>query len=203
MPPVPLIATLPLRAIPQPSPALVPVGDCGACVLGGVLGWDLPRVYNTFLGGPRSFHRLDMEAALRKAYYEGLVATVATRMPFWLPEHPFQSWGIPSWTIASEWYGYIRMAIEAGYYGLAPVSMRREGPLGHGVDHWVLITGARHSSHEGTVKNEILLSCSAPSTPDLEWVHVRDFLKERGGYDVLLVKPHPASPPKPWDGVGY
>lgn len=186
----PWCVTLPRSAKPQPAPALVTVGDCGACVLGGVLGWEVPRVYAEFqLDGPRPFHRIDMERALRKAYYDGTVAAVATRTPFWLPEHPFQSWGIPSWTVASEWFSYIRMAIEAGYYALAPVSMRREGPLGHGVDHWVLLVGARSSTHDGTVKQELLVSCPAPSTPELEWVHLRDFLKERGGYDVLLVKP--------------
>lgn len=36
---------LPLRVVPQPIPAIYVEGDCGACVLAGLLGIGIQEVY--------------------------------------------------------------------------------------------------------------------------------------------------------------
>ena len=92
---------------------------------------------------------------------------------------------------ALAWFNYVRMGIDAGYYGLALVDFKRQG--GPDTDHWVMLCGARTlplPPDGGLIKGDVLVSCSARSSGMRdEWVDARDFLKHRGGYDVLFVRP--------------
>jgi len=108
--------------------------------------------------------------------------------------------GPSGYLCVSEWFGYMQMAMEAGHYGIASVVYDKTGAAGKippETDHVVLLCGIRerlepHPTVEGAgvYVREILVSCSAKSSPDEEWVEVREFLTERGGYNVILVKPN-------------
>jgi hypothetical protein len=83
------------------------------------------------------------------------------------------------------------MAIDAGYYGLTTVNFAKAGQA---PDHFVLLAGVRKWLEEredgsGTYHPEVLVSCSARSTPALEWVSASEFLKQRGGFNLLLARP--------------
>jgi hypothetical protein len=84
------------------------------------------------------------------------------------------------------WFNYVRLAIDAGYYGVAQVDFGGAG--GPDTNHWVLICGART---KGAIANEfitgdILASCSVTGE---KWYEAKDFLKRMGGCDVLFVRP--------------
>lgn len=183
---------LPRRAVPQPHPMINARGDCAACCLAGVLGWsDIRRVYDEIQGGEvRAPSWPCVRTNLWTAYSKDLVDRIIDTVPIW-PEIPAQMHrGMPATASALEWFAYVRMAVEAGYYGLAEIAFSRSST--DPTDHEVLICGARERREprsEGcsVVIQEILVSCSA-SSPDGRWVAVREFLRW-GGYNVLLVRP--------------
>jgi hypothetical protein len=138
-----------------------------------------------------------MDAALWTAKRDGLVDRFIADVPMW-PQNahpPFSEWGLHGGLQNLEWHAYVRMAIEAGYYGLAMVDIDKRGPFGGGTNHWVLICGARErwvpfaDGGGAHGHNEVLVSCSSRRTPDEEWVDAGDFLKERGGFNVILARP--------------
>lgn len=183
-------AVLPRRAVPQPHPMLNPRGDCAACCMAGMLGWsDIGRVYADLQGGEVRAPSWEITRRnLWNAYSRGLVDRIVDTVPIW-PEHPSQMQrGMPAIASSLEWFNYVRMAVEAGYYGLAEVAFSKQPT--DPTDHEVLICGAREIRPEGcgAVKTEVLVSCSA-SHPEGRWVEVRDFLRNWGGYNVLLVRP--------------
>lgn len=187
------VVVLPRRVIPQPTPNLYPIGDCGACVLGGLFGLTVPEVYARFRGKVESFSWWEMHKALYQADSEGLADRIVTATPDW-PQttHPAtRAWGTPSTMVNLEWFSYIRMAIDAGYYALANVDSTRSGIGGSGPNHWVLLCGTRVVRPEecGVIRQEVLVSCSSRSTPDEEWVWGLEFLRDRGGFNVLLARP--------------
>lgn len=101
-----------------------------------------------------------------------------------------RAFGQPGWLHSLSWFNYVRMAIDAGYYGLCTVDFKKQG--GPDTDHWVLICGARTKGcvTGELITGEVLVSCSARSSGMKdEWVDVRDFLRDRGGFDVLFVRP--------------
>jgi hypothetical protein len=182
---------LPRRAVRQPRPMLNPRGDCAACCLAGVLGWsDVGRVYAEIQGEVRAPSWEITRRNLWTAYSRGLVDRIIDTVPIW-PEYASQMQrGMPAVASASEWFGYVRMAVEAGYYGLAEIAFSKSPT--DPTDHEVLICGAREirvPAGDGCSvrRDEILVSCSA-SHPDGQWVDVREFLRW-GGYNVLLVRP--------------
>lgn len=187
---------LPRRAAPQPVPFLDPFGDCGACVVAGVAGLSVPEVYGEFRGGePGTIGLRDMQALLRKGMMSGRFEGATEEWPLmWSGVQPeWQSWGVQARHQAGPWHTYLRVGLEAGYYGLALVNMRGEGPHSYGTDHWVVLCGARARwDTDGDTRRrraEVLVSCSARTTPAEEWVVVQDFLKERGGFIFLLLRP--------------
>lgn len=190
---------LPRRVIPQPTPFIVEGGDCGACVLGGVLGLSVEQVYDDLCEKRDSIHYSQMQRLLRVADSRRLARGYCDDPPIWLPFGSgagFFTFGLASWQMTGAWFRYLTMAFEAGYYAIAGVNHGKGGPLSHGRDHWVLLCGARmrfekHSTMEGcgSFSTEILVSCSSRSTPDEEWVGANEFLRHRGGLDVLLVRP--------------
>lgn len=190
------VIVLTRRVCPQPVPHLNPGGDCGACVLAGLLEWSIPDVYQRLLGGAvEPVNRDDMRRALWSGYSLGLVDRIADDAPLcWEVYDPHRTFGSPAHLQGGPWFAYVRMALDAGYYGLAEVDHRRGGPLGQGKDHWVLICGAREVPPPppgGAVAQDVLVSCSSKSTPDEEWVDARAFLRDRGGFNLLLARPTP------------
>jgi hypothetical protein len=104
----------------------------------------------------------------------------------WPEARYFHSFGSPAMQESIPWFNQVRMAIDAGYYGLAMVDF--DGKGGPETNHWVLICGART---DGAVLNkaitgQVLVSCSVQGD---NWYEARDFLTRKGGYDVLFVRP--------------
>lgn len=195
---------LPRRVVPQPTPFIVPGGDCGACVLAGVLGISIERVYDDLREKRDSIHYSEMQRLLRVADSRGLARGYCDDPPIWIPfgaSTGFFTFGLNSWHMTGAWFRYLTMAFEAGYYAIAGVNHEKAGPMSHGRDHWVLLCGARSrfeprpctcsdpNCRAGSYENEILVSCSSRATPDEEWVTPHDFLRNRGGLDALLVRP--------------
>lgn len=184
---------LPLRVRPQPQPHFNVGGDCGACVLAGLLGWTVDEVYALICDGKvDSIGYSEMQRILRA--HPGLLDRTIWEAPLGWPLYDMQrAFGAPAHLQGSPWFAYVRMAIDAGYYGIANVDFHKRGALGHGPDHWVLICGARLRSpppgESGRVWQDVLVSCSAKSSPDEEWVDAHYFLRERGGFNLLLARP--------------
>lgn len=97
-----------------------------------------------------------------------------------------RSFGQPGHFAYVAWFNYIRMAIDAGYYGVAMVNYAGTGEPE--TNHWLLICGARTEGavHRGPITGEILTSCSVRGD---KWYEAREFLKNMGGYDALLIRP--------------
>jgi len=185
---------LPRRALPQPTPIVsTGGGDCGACVLGGLVGIpDVASVYDELLGGdrtPLTWNRVC--AALWTALRNGRVDRIIEDVPLW-PDRPCHlTFGAPSWAMSGAWFNYVRMAVDAGYYAIAEVAMRGGGPIVM-TDHWLLIAGAREvppPGGSGLIAQDVLISCSSRSRPDEEWIDAGTFLRERGGFNVILARP--------------
>lgn len=192
---------LPRRVVPQPTPGIVPGGDCGACVLGGLLELSPERVYDDLREKRESIHYSEMTRLLRVAVSRGLARAAIDEPAIWLPFNGcagFYGFGLQARECAHAWFAYVRMALDGGYYGIAHVDHDRNvaSPRGRETNHWVAIVGARerfvpHPTMAGcgSYEQEVLVSCSARSTPDEEWVDRTTFLRERGGLDVLFVRP--------------
>jgi hypothetical protein len=119
----------PLRVVKQPTPELHPGGDCGACVLAGLLGLPLEEVYAQLhpQKKPASFGHSEMYHALREAKYElRLIDRYITRTPYWPADDILRALGDPSWSQSMEWREWLTMAFEAGYYALAMVRHTHE-----------------------------------------------------------------------------
>lgn len=183
------------RVVQQPLPHLHPGGDCGACVLAGVLGLSVAEAYqaaNRPVADGFDWYR--MREALFHLQAHGHLDRIIVDIPTWqgtaIQGQMF--WGNPSWSQSLQWFAYVRMALDAGYYGIGCVNHAKLGP-GHHPDHFVLIAGAREvwpdGDEGGAIHKEILVSCSSRSTPDEEWVDVHDFLKTRGGFNLFLARP--------------
>lgn len=189
------VVILPKRVVPQPLPHLHPGGDCGACVLAGLVGVSLPEAYEIAERKvEEGFSWHSMRQALYHLKARGRVDRFICDVPFWRGGaiDAMATFGYPAWTQALEWFSYLRMAFDAGYYGIACVNHAKAGPF-RGPDHFVLLAGAREMrpppGEGGGIDQDILVSCSSRATPDEEWVEVRDFLKERGGYNLFLARP--------------
>ena len=189
--------TLPRRSLSQPHPYLVEGGDCGACALGGLIGLPSPADVYALFGETRSLQWTEQRQVLCNASSRGLVDRLVDGTPLWPHAAPqFDlAWGLPGWWCQSgEWFRYVRMAMDAGYYGVATVAWDGGGPRSP-VNHAVLLCGARerqelHPSVPGasSLKTEILVSCSARGG-DAQWVGAHEFLRDSGGFNVLLARP--------------
>jgi hypothetical protein len=186
---------LPRRVLRQPSPPLNPGGDCGPCCLGGLVGLSVPAVYAELADDKvTGMSYAAMRQALWKAHGAGLLDRLIDDHPLWIAGRyeAHLTWGVPSWTQNLAWFHYVRMALEAGYYALAQVVHSRGGAA-YAPDHWIMLVGAREQRREfeggASFEHEVLVSCSSTSTPDEEWVLERDFLRNRGGFNVFLARP--------------
>jgi hypothetical protein len=192
--PVRFEVVLPKRVKPQPLPHIVPGGDCGACVLGGLLGLEPADVYKRFeIDVPKttiSYH--EMYSVLWNAQGRELDRIITDIAEWRGGSHVdvVRTWGSPSWTQAQGWFSYLRMGLDAGYYAIANVNHAKAGPW-QAPDHWVLLCGAREVWPEasGGIDHQVLVSCSSRTTPDEEWVDVHEFLEKRGGFNLYFARP--------------
>lgn len=184
---------LPRRAVPQPRPAVCAGGDCGACCLGGLLGLPIPAVYHRLRKDAEAFTFHDMRQALWSA--GGMLDRIVEETPIWVPcRWPRAPWGIPGPDLVPHWFGYLRMAVDAGYYGLAEVH-HAGGGYPEETDHWVLLCGAREVEPPpggGAILQQVLVSCPA-SSPEGRWVDAGDLLLKHGAYSALLARPAPVA----------
>lgn len=183
----------------QPSPALHPGGDCGACVLGGLLGLDPAETYTRYGEKhiPDTITWWAMRDALYLAQSDQRLDRIVTQTPCWPWECTpgIMAFGPLSTMQSQAWWSYLRMALDAGYYGLTHVDHSRRGSHGPGPNHWVMLCGMRVNEPEippGAVgvriRQEVLVSCSA-SNPEGEWVDLHDLLRERGAWEMYLARP--------------
>lgn len=185
------------RVVPQPSPAIVRGGDCGACCLAGVLGLSVREVYELNQEGPAALSWWCMQQVIDAATSQGLLADAVTTVPIWPDVHPaHMAWGLPSITQSTGWIDYVRLGLAGGYYAIAQVNYARRGAPSE-PDHWVTICGMRRRwmPPDGEIRSlhtEVLVSCSAAGGSE-EWVSARDFLTKRGGFAPMLVKPRKES----------
>lgn len=186
------------RMVPRnPSPSIVPGGDCGACVLAGLLGSSNPRDGYLFdrKNAPAAYEHFSMKETLTGLYYqkEALIHIVM-EPPVWLPGHSFELWkGLPAISMSLEWFAYITMAIQAGYYGIASVSHNGEGRHS---DHFIMIAGVKNEVHYddesrtcGVHKNFLLIRDSSLAHEPEYWLEVGTYLEYYGGFNTFLAKP--------------
>jgi hypothetical protein len=173
------------RALRQPQPEIHKGGDCGACSLGGALGIAVQEVYRLFTSDGIT-QTGEMARCLRCAAIEKLADRIIDEHAEWPYARYFRSFGHPSRFESLQWFNYVRMAVDAGYYGLAKIDFARNG--GPDTNHWVLICGARTLGIETdkTLTGDVLLSCSVTGE---SWVEAAQFLEKCGGYDILFVRP--------------
>lgn len=185
---------LPRRALKQPSPAIVEGGDCGACALAGVTGLSIEQIYDDYSGKREAFHKISMEQTLDELKRHEILDRVITDTPIWFDWRTLGMWGMPSWNMANQWFNYIVMAIDAGYYGIAHIDYDQKGPMASS-DHIVVICGARQrlqpikNSPGAKITQEILISCSG-SSPNGEWKELNNYLSTSGGFDCSLIRPN-------------
>jgi hypothetical protein len=190
------LVELPFRVVKQPTPEMHKGGDCGACVLAGLLGLTLEEVYAKLhrKGEPHHFGYETMCEALRRAYYDlKLIDRYITRTPHWPQWDAQRAWGDVSWTQQMEWREWLQLAFDAGYVALAQVKCIPE-PMMFDTDHWVMYCGTRlkWDGPPGERKSgeyELLVSDSARSQPLEKWSIIGEHLKARGGFAVLLARP--------------
>lgn len=193
------IVTLPRRVRPQPIPKLHPDGDCVACILSGLLEIPAETIYDRFHPCLETPDRLHVITALQVAASQGLVDRIVHDVPAWSVAPGLQFFGGLAYLQSLSFFRYARMAIDAGYYGIAFVDFERRGPIEGQPDHAVLVCGARRREvpvergcGAAKIEHEILVSCSHPETRMIEkWVEIGDFLMRRGGFNAIWVRPCP------------
>lgn len=190
---------LPLRSARQPAPAINKGGDCGFCCVAGILQISVGEAYQFFPkkeedgSGNRGLSWYGMRELLWSLVTEHQkLDRIIDRVPFWMASSGLRQFDMHCDNLA--WFAYARMAIDAGYYGLASIRHDGTGPLVDS-DHWVLFCGARERrephptvQNASVIKQEILASCSA-TCPAGKWVEPREYLRRHGGFNALWVRP--------------
>jgi hypothetical protein len=167
-------------------------------VIAGLLRKTVSEVYaEIYEGNPQAPSRPDTVRALHRAKSLHLIHRLVETTPIWPTSEDYLAFGPAGYLHNLEWFAYATMAMEAGYYGIASVVFGKTGSRGTcppATDHLVLLCGVREVSvevREGVhrIDQQVLVSCSAKSSPDEEWVEVRDFLTNRGGYNAMWAQP--------------
>jgi hypothetical protein len=188
------------RHVPRnPEPKIYLGGDCGACVLSALTNIPVAEIYAIARDDKKvsPFGLQNMISALntlgRQYFYHHI-----TTFPNWINEVYRWPFGFSACQMNLAWFDYVRVAIEAGYYGICEVNMRGEGDLnGRGceTDHWVLLCGVRITKHPATIPgafmldDEVLIRDSSRTMPAERWMESSDFLIRHGGFQTILVKP--------------
>jgi hypothetical protein len=164
---------LPRRPPKNYEVSLSPGGDCGACVVAGLLGKTVEEAYElhctgNYYGGekiPKIHHWTfdSMKDTLDNLQDKCNGKSRCARATPWLLDHAVTD--IPIWPFGdtrhylcfgmraqSEWRDYAQAMLNGGYYGVAQVKMgghNPDGPLKNGTttDHWVLLCGWRYVYH--------------------------------------------------------
>lgn len=164
-----------------------PKGDCGPCVLAGMLNWPgdpltaVTDVYQNLRrdGLIQAFTAEDMRDTLSDLHAKGMVEYYNTDLPSWGPYST--AWGRPAHITSPEWARYIDLGMRAGCYAIVQIQSKTTledlAP-----DHWALLTGFYYGNDGPYVR----LSCS--NTGD-QWLTAKRFLQTRGGFHAYLVKP--------------
>jgi hypothetical protein len=191
---------LPRRVPRNPQPRIYHGGDCGACCLSGVTDLAAAAVYEELRDDKKinAFSQPDMRSALSEAEGNELLQNIVVDSPNWIGQVYRAPFGYNACQMSLEWFGYIRMAIEAGYYGIAEVKTHGAADKDkRDTDHWCMICGVRvrhekSAAVEGawTIVQEILISDSCLTMPAEHWEEVNAFLRDFGGFDCFLVKPN-------------
>ncbi|MHC4507741.1 MAG: hypothetical protein ACYTAO_02130 [Planctomycetota bacterium] len=185
---------LPRRVVQQPQPPFNADGDCGCCVIAGLLGITVKEVYDR-KGEVTPFSWLSLHKVVGQAYWDGELDRFIDKVPYWPNPDALRGFGDPSWLSNLEWFSYVRMGLDAGYYGLMNLNFDGAGPLELS-DHFVLIAGARdheipHPTMEGasSITKELLISDSSTKQPDERWVDHLELLRNHGGFNIMLARP--------------
>lgn len=184
--------TLTLRPLPQPEPATVTGGDCAACVLAGLSNRPLADIYELARPNlpPDGLNWSETVAALQRLTERGHIDRAITAVPNWPVEPALSYWGASGYPAFVEWYSYVRLGLEAGYYGvifthIAPSAQANE------INHVELICGARErpvDDADGSYSAvEVLVAC--PKRHNERWLSALELLRLHGGWNVILVKP--------------
>ncbi len=193
-------------------------GDCGACVIAGLLGISIEQAYEyhksgTYHGGEpipkiHSFCRSSMRDTLDNLQPKnhGLIEHVVKHAPIF-PLAAHKELGMPFGLMGNlqfgAWTDYVRAMLSGGYYGIAQVynNGHNENSLNeHGMtNHWVMIKGWRMqwyrdpkdktSTSGGMAIEEICISNSSRNSEHEQWIYVGDFLGLWGGFDAYWAKP--------------
>lgn len=188
---VPDEIVLPKRAALQPDPPVYDQGDCGACVVSGLTGLTIKEVYQR-KGEWRPFSRPGLADFLSQLLREDLVHRYIDDVPLWPQAPSFYYTGLTGTQMVQQWFRYILMALDGGYYAVCNVAFERNICETLEPDHFVLICGARtqfSSNRDNAIQQELLVSCSHAETPEEEWVPVYDFLQNWGSFNAILIKP--------------
>lgn len=194
---------LPRRVPRQPMPKVNAGGDCGACVLSALTGLSVADVYAKGRddGKISPFAWPEMISALnnlRAEYFSHIVVSC----PNWITSVFRAPFGFEAAQMNLEWFDYVRVAIEAGYYAICEVRMdgHREHALGYqDTNHWVALCGVRvrreqnkHIPEAWNILTEVLVSDSSLTQPPERWEDSMGFLRNFGGFQPLLAKPKDA-----------
>ena len=182
------------RAVAYDHPPL-PHEESGACVLAGLLLTTPRQIYAQYLEGPaRPLFWPDVARVLQQAQEDGQLDRVISTVPQWPVPPESMYYGALGWQQAEAWYAYLRLACDAGYYGLANVSLTGRGP-GRGPGGWVLLCGVRESTppernyRRRQVPDRQVLVSSPGGSAEGVWEDVTSFLRRRGGFNSLLARP--------------
>jgi hypothetical protein len=190
---------LPKRVVQQPRPRIFKGGDCGACVLAGLVGFTVEEIYTEIyeqeIDSVQAPSWLCMIKYLTKLYYDKELDRLITDVPFWPSSNAQRTFGDGFVRQGYEWFKYVIMALDAGYYGIMNYSMAGGGPYSS-PDHYVLLCGARSKSRKikgksgWKTENQLLISCSSRKTSkNAFWIELSKLSRDHGGFNIILARP--------------
>jgi hypothetical protein len=169
-----------LKALPQAG--LSKIGDCGPCCIGALAGVSAMQVYDDLFGGVKD--GMDYDQVLKAIKFYSLEYNDS--LPEDIADHPrWKQWGRPGWFNFFEWFNNAYTKTCTGYVGIAQVNIKGTGLTDEYTDHWVLIKGVHFETNNYDDK---LLVISCPTKGEYT-IHVKEFLKNYGGYNTIWVKP--------------
>lgn len=210
--------TINVNPIKQPKSSINKGGDCGACCLAGILGWNESQLYELYKlillpyrgGHPREIGDVNWwDLKSDKLHYnlhdEMRVIEPIIFDPINLhilsDNDKFSSplYTVP-WRLEPYWMQKIKIYLEAGYVGMTEIKL--EGNLDNihtygEVNHWVLINGAKQEieieefEDGGTIthiKKYVRVGCSVKGN---YWIETDNFLKKYGGFNVAFIRKRP------------
>jgi len=205
------LVQLPTRSTPQPSPGILPGGDCAYCCLSGIMGISVLEAYEhvdklrkeegqTRLGKDRNSLSNHCFSIVAEYWNEEIRSDRRYRQAaeiFAVPElmnvHPMrQMYGAPSWEMSSTWFESVYATLDRKYVLMASIDFEGKGPRKHscgGTNHAVLIVGAytKLRAHEKVpgayhVDQMLQISCSVRGLWEIE---TYDFLFDYGGFNCV------------------